>query len=643
MSAIARTLWPYLRRQPRLLLIAAGAMLGEVATALLMPWPLKFVFDSVLFVRSGGSQRLSPRLGSHGVTLLVLIAAAAVAIALFDALFTYVDDRVTEVAAQRSVYELRRDLFSHLQRLSVAFHHSADTRLGDLLSRLTSDIQGLQDLAADGVSNLITNGLTLLTMIAVMAWLNWKLALLSVALITPLLVVVRRTTLRMRLALRQARRQEGRVGAVLQESLSAIKLVQAYGREDYEEARLEGESSKSLEANLDAAFLQARLSPAVTILATVATVGVTLYGVVLIVGRSITAGELLIFLGYLRGMQTPIRQLAKLAYQVGKATAGIERLNETFAEVPKVVERSGARHVSAVKGEVEIEHVTFGYVEGHPVLRDVSLQARPGQVIAIVGSTGAGKSTLLSLLPRFYDPWDGRITIDGTDVRDLSLSSLRAQISLVLQDSLIFRSTIRENIGYGRPDASDRDIEAAAEAAGVDVIAHRLEQGYDTLVSERGSSLSGGEKQCIAIARAILKAAPIVLLDEPTSSMDSLTEELVMEGLARLLEGRTAFIIAHRLATIRTADLVAVMQDGRVVELGSQATLLSDDTLFSKLARSQALIGDGMNWPSRQSPTSPVTPINGNGLEEAWSRAATPRPKRWSLHLLHLLGRARRQ
>ena len=611
MTAILATLWPYLRRHRRLLVLAAAAMAGEVVTALLMPWPLKFVFDSVLFVQGDGKQ-LRPRLGHHEVVLLVIISAAALAIALFDALFSYLDDRTTEVVAQRSIYELRRDLFSHLQRLSVAFHHHFDTQVGDLLARLSGDIQGLQDLASSGVSNLVTNGLTLVTMVGVMLWLDWRLALLAAVLTAPLLAVTRSTTLRMRLALRRARKQEGRVSAVLQESLSSIKLVQAYGREDYEEARLAGESSKSLEASLEAAILQARLSPAVTILSTLATVGVMLYGVVRVLDRSLTPGELLIFLGYLRSMQSPIRQLAKLSYQVGKASAGVERLNETFAVVPQVVERPDAKSIESVRGHIRFDHVTFGYLDGHAVLSDVSVEARAGQTIAIVGNTGAGKSTLLSLLPRFYDPWQGAITIDDVDVRDVTLASLRAQMSLVLQDSLIFRSTIRDNIAYGRPDASDEEIEAAAEAAGVGVIVQRLEQGYDAVVSERGSSLSGGEKQCVGIARAMLKAAPIVLLDEPTSSMDSFTERLVMQGLSRLMEGRTAFVIAHRLATVRNADLVVVMTDGRVVEVGSPAELLAGDSVFAELARTQALTGDEGRAPRRARPfTARPTPAAG--------------------------------
>ena len=606
MILILRTLWPYLRRHRRLLVVAGFAMVGEVVTALLVPWPLKWIIDSVVLTRHGGRSDVRPHFGSNDLRLLLLISAAALAIAVCDALFTYLDDRSTEVVAQRSIYDLRRDLFSHLQRLSVAFHQHADTRVGDLLARLSGDVQGLQDLASAGVSNLVTNGLTLMTMLGVMFWLDWRLAVVAAVLTAPLVAVARSTTLRMRLALRQARKQEGRVSAVLQESLTAIKLVQAYGREGFEEARLAGESDKSLEASLEASILQARLNPFITVLSSVATIGVTLYGVVSVVRGAITPGDLLIFLGYLRGMQSPVRQLAKLSYQVGKATAGVERLNETFAQVPQVIDRPGATNVASAGGRVKFEDVVFGYVPGQPVLRGVTLEAQAGQMVALVGSTGAGKSTLLSLLSRFYDPWEGRVLLDGIDVRDLTLNSLRAQVSLVLQDSLIFRATIRENIAYGRPDATADEIEAAAEAAGVHIIAGRLEQGYDTVVSERGASLSGGEKQCVGIARAILKGAPIVLLDEPTSSMDSLTEQLVMEGLGRLMAGRTAFLIAHRLATVRNADVVAVMREGRVAEIGPPSDLLGRNSLFAELARTQALPSlDGIG--PRRSPEPVLT------------------------------------
>ena len=590
MIAVLRALWPDMRRHRAGLLLIAFAMLGEVTTELLMPWPLKFVVDDVLFQRRpGGARTLQTSLGGHALHVLVLISVAALAIAVFDAVFSYLDMRGSETVAQGAIYELRRRLFAHLQRQSMSFHHHYETRVGDLLSRLSGDIQSLQDLAAGGFSNLITNSLVLALAVGVMLVLDWRLALVSVVLTVPLFVLTRKTTIRMKLALRDARRQEGRVSAVLAESLSSIKLVQAFGREKHEESRLAGASSQSLAANLEAALLQSRLNPYVTVFSTLATVGVTAYAVLQVLSRAITPGEMLIFLGYQRGMQSPIRQLSKLSYSVGKASAGVERINETFARVPSVSDAPDARSVTRCQGGVTFERVTFGYRAGSPVVRDISFEARPGQVVAVVGATGSGKSTLLSLLPRFYDPWQGRVLLDGCDIRTLTAESLRAQVALVLQDSLIFRATIRENVAYGRPDASRADIEAAAAAAGVQRVVERLSDGYDTVVSERGASLSGGEKQCIGIARAMLKNAPIVVLDEPTSSMDAATEALVMGGLERLLAGRTAFIIAHRLTTIRRADLVIVLEDGRIVEQGTPRQLLEDDRLFASFARSQGL------------------------------------------------------
>jgi ABC-type multidrug transport system fused ATPase/permease subunit len=345
-----------MRRHRKLLAVATGAMIGEVITALLTPWPLKFVIDNVLFSHH---RKLRPALGHRAITVLVVISVVALAIALFDALFTYVDDWVTSLVAQRAVNDLRIGVFAHIQRLSLAFHQHRDTRVGDLLSRLSGDIGSLQDLASNGISTLVTNGLTVIMMIAVMAWIDWRLALVSLTLTIPLLILARKTTLRMRAALRVARKQEGRVSAVLQESLTSVKLVQAYVREDHEDARLSKESAKSLDASLQAAKLQARLDPLITILTTIGTVAVTAYGVVLAIQRQITPGILLVFLSYQRTMQSPARQLAKLSYTVGKAQAGAERLDETLRVGPTVIEKPDAHPLPAARGDVRFEHVTF--------------------------------------------------------------------------------------------------------------------------------------------------------------------------------------------------------------------------------------------------------------------------------------------
>jgi len=589
MRTIIATLWPHLRRYRKLGLIAMAAMVGEVVTQVLAPWPLKFIFDSVLFRHKAGQLVVRPVLAGQNLKLLVILSLAALGIAVFDAIFTYVDGRVSEVVAQRSIYDLRLSLFAHLQRLSISFHQHEDTRVGDLLSRLSGDVQSLEDLAADGVSNFVTNGLAVLAMAGVMFWLDWRLAALGVVSTIPMFLVAKTTTWRMRVAFRAARHQEGQVTAVLAESLTAIKLVQAYGREDYEERRLAVQSSKSLEASLEAAKVQARLSPTLGIMSTIGVSAVTAFGVYLAVQGQLTPGELLVALGYLKGLQSPIRQLAKLSFSIGKASAGVERIRETLSQSSQVDERPGAKEMGRASGRIRFQNVSFGYHADEPVLKDISVDIAAGKTVALVGQTGSGKSTLVSMLPRFYDPWEGRVLIDNRDIRDLTLRSLRNQITLVLQESLIFRATMRENIAYGRPDATREEVEQAAAIAGVTAIASRLEDGLDTVVSERGASLSGGQKQCIAVARAILRDSPIVVLDEPTSSMDTHTEKLVMEGIRRLTEGRTVLVIAHRLATVRNADEVLVLQDGKIVEQGSPSALLRRGRVFAGLASGQDL------------------------------------------------------
>jgi ATP-binding cassette subfamily B protein/subfamily B ATP-binding cassette protein MsbA len=575
-----------------MLWLAFAAMIGEAVTALLAPWPLKFVFDRVLLVHGHhGHAVVRVSLGQSQWVLLGIITGVAVLIAVADAVLTYFDTQLSEIASQKAVFDLRRAVFAHLQRLSVAYHHSPDTRLGDLLSRLSGDIGALQDLAASGVSNIVTNGLTLVFMVGVLFWMDWSIALAAIVLTVPTALYARRNTMVMRQAMRTARRQEGQVSAVLQESLSYVKLVQAYGREEHESGRLTEASDRSLSANIRAATLLARLTPSVSFMSAAGYALLIVLGVDRVVTGHLTPGELLVLLSYARSTQSPIRQLAKLSYSVSKAGASLDRIREVLSVEPTVIERPGADSLTiGSPATVSFRNVSFGYASDRPVLNGVSLEASAGQLVALVGATGSGKSTLLSLLPRFYDPWTGLVLIDGHDVRDFTLASLRANVAVVLQDSLIFRTTVLENIAYGRPDAPYAEIVAAAEQAGVSTIAGRLEDGYDTVVSERGASLSGGEKQCIGIARAMLKDAPLVILDEPTSAMDAHTERLVMEGVERLLRGRTGFIIAHRLSTVMTADVVAVLDGGRIVESGDPAALLGDSsTRFAALARAQLI------------------------------------------------------
>lgn len=590
MIGILRALWPYLRPYRGFLGLAVAAMVGETVTALLAPWPLKFVFDRVLLINHArGDSRVRVELGAAQWQLLAIVSAATIGIAVADAVFTYFDAQLTEIAAQKAVYELRRDLFGHIQRLSAAYHQAVGTRVGDLLSRLSGDIGALQDLAAGGVSNVVTNGLTLASMTAVLFLLDWPIALAALCLTVPVALFARHNTLVMRQAMRQARREEGQVSAVLQESLSHIRLVQAYSREDREANRVRDASDRSLSAGIRAATLLARLTPSVSLLSQCGYALLVVFGVQRAIAGHLTPGGLLVLLSYVRSTQSPIRQLAKLSYSISKAGAGMERIREVLDLEPTVRDRARAATLTIDRGaSVSFDNVSFGYSPGRPVLQDVTLHADPGELIAIVGATGSGKTTLLSLLPRFYDPWTGSIRINDQEVAGVTLRSLREQVAIVLQDSLIFRTSVLENIAYGRPDASRQEIIAAAEASGAALVAARLEDGYETVVSERGASLSGGEKQCIGIARALLKNAPIVILDEPTSAMDAHTERLVMNGIERLLRGRTGFIIAHRLVTVMKADRVAVINAGRIVEIGSPTMLLADrSSHFAGLARAQ--------------------------------------------------------
>lgn len=592
MTKVLKALWPYLRVRRWLVAAVTLVMVAEVATALATPWPMKLLFDHVLFRHaSNGRLKLRTSLTSTAERELYLIVGLVVVIAVADGVFTWLDTIVSERITLRAVADLRRDVFDHLQRLSIAFHGHVDTRLGDLLSRLSGDIGALQDLAAGGVSNVVTNGLMLLLTSGLMLYLNPTLALVAFAGLVPMAFTTRRIGGRMREAMRRARRQEGRVSSLLQESLGSVKLVQAYGREEHELRRLQEANAESVEANIAAVGLMSRLAPAMTVLSSVTTAALMLVGVHQVLARRITPGELLLFVSYLRAMQSPVRQLAKLSYSVTKGTAGLERIQELLARTPDVADRPGARATGRVSGHVELRDVSFGYAEGPPVLRGVSLDVPAGTTVALVGATGAGKTSLVSLLPRFYDVQGGQVLLDGVDVRDLLLSSLREQIALVLQDTLVFRMTVRDNIAYGRPDASEDDIMAAARAAGVDRVVARLDKGFDTVVSERGSSLSGGEKQCIGIARALLKDAPVVVLDEPTSAMDTLTEQLVLQGVEQLMRDRTVLVIAHRLSTVLSADQVVVLEGGRVVETGSPPALMADSgSRFFELARRQHLL-----------------------------------------------------
>ena len=551
-----RLLAPYLVRYWPALLLALLAMGGEVMTAVLSPIPVQRAVDHVVRLL-GGHQHL----GWNDVVALTALALLLVVIALLDTAFTYIDLRHTARIAQLAITDLRRALFSHLQRLSLSFHHAGDTRMGDLQVRLGTDVQALQDLVASSLSTAITNAGTAVVMILLLWRVNHWLGFLAVMTSIPVVVVAGHFRIRIRHISRQARRQEGKVSALMTEALSAAKLVQAYGRESETVERLRRETTTSLQYGLEAAEYQARVQPLVTLISSLVTGLMLLLAAVFAMERAITVGQLTIVLAYTKGTLSALRQLTKLATQTQKAMVGAERLDEILSRAPAVQDPPRPRQLMAGPLDIVFDHVTFGYAPENPVLTDVSWYIPAGAAAAIVGPSGAGKTTLLSLIPRFFDVWSGRLLVGGIDVRELALADLRAHVTLVLQDALLLRDTVWNNIAYGRPQASHRQIMAAAEAAGVTTFIGQLEDGFETMISERGTTLSGGQKQCIAIARALLRDTPIVLMDEPTSNMDEETERIVLAGLRALMKGRTTITIAHRPSTIEHASIVAVMED----------------------------------------------------------------------------------
>jgi ATP-binding cassette, subfamily B, bacterial len=567
--------------------IALALLLSVVGslTDLLRPWPLKIIVDNVVNARQHHQQFVESvitTLAGHERTWLLLASVALVLlVAAVGGLCDFAQTLWMSDAGQRVVFALRSALYGHVQRLSLRFHDQQ--RTGDLVARVTGDVQAIQDMVTTGLLSLLSNGLTLAGMVVIMAVMDWQFALLALSLTPLLFLIVFRYTRRIKQASRLARRKEGEVTAVAQETFAAMRLVQAFTREDYEQERFRRQNEESLSANLRTTALEAQFAPLVDILVALGTCFIIFAGTERVLQGELTVGGLLVFLSYLGQMYRPIRQLSKLTAVMSKASASAERIAEIMDTAPEIVDQPDAVAAAHVHGRVEFCGVHFAYTPGTPVLRGIDLGVEPGQTIALVGATGAGKSTLVSLLLRFYDPHEGRILLDGVDLRRLTLASLRACISVVPQESVLFRTTIRENIAYGRPEATMEEIVAAARAANAHEFIMRLPQGYETVVGERGETLSGGQRQRVAIARAMIRDAPILILDEPTSSLDAAAEALTLEALERLQRGRTTFIIAHRLSTVRMADQIVVLDGGRIVERGTHGQLYASGGRYRQL------------------------------------------------------------
>jgi ATP-binding cassette subfamily B protein/subfamily B ATP-binding cassette protein MsbA len=568
------------------LALGAAAMALRAVVVTLSPWPLKFVIDSVIYQRPLPHYLhhwlAGPQLGR--IELLAILCAATVLLGMFDAVLDYAGSRIFLDVGQKLVFALRHDLFMCLQRLSLDFHHKH--RGGDLMSRLGGDVSKLQDLVTTVGGDFIQNALVVIGTSIIMFWVDWKFGLAILAAFPLIAIVIRSYSVLLQRALHTVRRREGDLWSMAQEVLGSMRLVQAYGRENYEGRRFAAGAETLFAAGRRANELQAQFSPVMTVSVAIATAAITWYGVSKVLAGQMTAGELLVFLSYFRALATPVRRVGKTSRVIGRASIALDRIGDYLLETPTVADRQGALAPRRCSGLVTFEAVDFHYTPGRPVLQKISFTLAPGKTVALIGPTGGGKSTIAALIPRLHDPTGGRITLDGHDLRDLKLAFLRAHVAMVLQESMLFNATIWENICYGREGSGRDDAIAAAKAVGVHDLIVGLQGGYELVISERGHTLSGGQRQCVSVARAMLSKAPVVILDEPSSNLDAAMESELMAAIGRLIADRSALTIAHRLRTVMTADEILVLDRGQILQRGRHEDLIGRAGLYASLWRS---------------------------------------------------------
>lgn len=576
------TVLSYLKPYGPAFVFAVGQVLLISALELLKPWPLKIIIDNVL---SGNPLPWKFALNWSSQTLLISACIGLVLVYLLVGGLRLLNDYTTIRIGQNMVNDLRRDLYSHMQRLSLSFYHRQ--QIGDLMYRVTADTLGLQTLTMNGLFAILSASVLLGGMLIVMLWVDWYLTLLALAVCPALFCAIALLNKRISLAATEARQKQSSVYSVVQRTLSGMRVIQAFTKEEDEGQRFLQASTDSLAADLRLYNLQNFYYAVINLTIAAGTAAILWLGTQHVLSGDLSVGEMIVFISYLASLYAPLNSIFQTYGLVQSAKVGVRRAFEILESEESVAEGCRIFRPTRAKGQILFDDVLFGYDASRPVLKNINLRIAAGKKIAIVGPTGSGKSTLVSLLPRFYDPQSGRIKIDGVDIREFQLKSLRHNIAMILQPPLVFPIAIRDNIAYGRPGASIEEIISAARVAQVHDFIETLPEKYDTVVSEQGSTLSEGQKLRLTIARGILLDAPILILDEPTSSLDSETEALIMEGLERLMADRTTFIIAHRLSTVRQADLIVVVRGGEIVEQGNFFELIRARGPFASLYQTQ--------------------------------------------------------
>lgn len=573
-----RHLLPYWRT----MLLAGIGMVLTTVVELARPWPLKLILDHVILGRTlPESGRWLEIFGTGALDLLLPITLLIVVIAIAQASFSYMNKYLMMVVGERLTVDIRDRIFVHLQALSLDFH--GKSRSGDLVLRLTSDIGKLKRLFIDLVQDLASHTLRVTGIVITMLWIDWRLCAVAVAIVPVLYGLTRFFSGNVKRYQKEQRDRESDVASIVQENMLSISLIQAYTAEAKEQERFRRENNSSLVAQIRTAKLSKSYKRAVQVLIASGTAAVAYMGARQVLGAAMSPGDLVVFMAYLKELYGPIDKFSDMFVEMAQHVVSGERLAELVEEPVVICDSQTAVKAPRFRGEVQFVDVDFSYRHGKSVLQNLDLHVLPGQSVALVGSSGAGKSTLAKLLLRFYDPRAGHILIDGNDIRSYTLASLREQITVLLQDTFLFRKSVRDNLAFGRPDASEEEILAAARAAQAHDFIMKLPQKYDTLIEEAGTNFSGGQKQRLNIARAILRDAPILILDEPTTGLDAIAEAEINAALRRLTAGRTTFIMAHRFSTILEADHIVLLEHGKILQQGTHEQLLEESDKYRSL------------------------------------------------------------